>query len=83
MQLSGRNLSIVLREDGRTGTAGRSARYVRRGLVVAQVALAFVLLIGAGLLLASFRQLLGVNPGFERGARDDRAREPAARPVSG
>ena len=34
-------------------------------LVVAQVALAFVLLIGAGLLLASFRQLLGVNPGFE------------------
>jgi len=64
MQVSGRNLTNVLREDGRTGTAGRSARYVRRGLVVAQVALAFVLLIGAGLLLASFRQLLGVNPGF-------------------
>ena len=43
----------------------RRARYVRRGLVVAQVALAFVLLIGAGLLLASFRQLLGVDPGFD------------------
>ena len=37
---------------------------MRRALVVAQVALAFVLLIGAGLLLASFRQLLAVDPGF-------------------
>jgi putative ABC transport system permease protein len=54
----------VLREAGRGGTASRGARYVRRGLVVAQVALAFVLLIGSGLLLASFRQLLGVDPGF-------------------
>jgi predicted permease len=58
------NLSLVLRDDSRTGTAGRSAAYARRGLVVAQVALAFVLLIGAGLLLASFRQLLRVDPGF-------------------
>ncbi len=64
LQMAGFNLSSVLREDGRTGTASRGARYVRRGLVVAQVALAFVLLIGAGLLLASFRQLLGVDPGF-------------------
>ena len=37
---------------------------MRRGLVVSQVALAFVLLIGAGLLLASFQRLLGVDPGF-------------------
>ena len=64
MHVAGLNLSVVLREDGRTGTAGRGARAVRGGLVVAQVALAFVLLIGAGLLLASFRELLGVNPGF-------------------
>ena len=64
LQLAGVNLNKVLREDGRTGTASRGARYMRRGLVVAQVALAFVLLIGAGLLLASFRQLLGVDPGF-------------------
>jgi predicted permease len=56
--------TVVLRDDSRTGTAGRSARFVRGGLVVAQVALAFVLLIGAGLLLASFRQLLAVDPGF-------------------
>jgi predicted permease len=65
MQLAGVNLSIVLREDGRTGTAGRGARYARRALVVAQVALAFVLLIGAGLLFASFRHLLAVDPGFK------------------
>jgi predicted permease len=64
LQLAGLNLSAMLRNEGRSGTASRGARYARRGLVVAQVALAFVLLIGAGLLLASFRQLLGVDPGF-------------------
>ncbi len=64
MHVAGVNLSIILREDSRTGTAGRAARAVRGALVVAQVALAFVLLIGAGLLLASFRHLLGVDPGF-------------------
>jgi predicted permease len=55
----------VLREESRSGTGGRRARRVRQILVVAQVALAFVLLVGAGLVLASFRQLLRVNPGFD------------------
>jgi predicted permease len=64
VQLARVSLSGVLREEGRTGTAGRGARYVRRGLVVSQVAIAFVLLIGAGLLLTSFQRLLGVDPGF-------------------
>jgi predicted permease len=64
IQLAGLNLNIVLREDGRTGTAGRGAGVVRRALVTVQVALAFVLLIGAGLLFASFRQLLAVDVGF-------------------
>jgi predicted permease len=63
--LSGMNINVVLREDGRSGTAGRGARTFRRSLVVAQVALAFVLLIGAGLLFASFRQLLAIDPGFK------------------
>ncbi len=58
------NLTIVLREEGRSGTAGRGARTLRRALVVAQVAFAFMLLIGAGLLFASFRQVLAVHPGF-------------------
>jgi predicted permease len=64
LQLSRVSLSGVLREEGRSGTAGRGARYVRRMLVVSQVAIAFVLLIGAGLLLTSFQRLLGVDPGF-------------------
>jgi predicted permease len=64
IQIAGVNLSNVLREEGRTGTAGRGARQVRRVLVTAQVAVAFVLLIGAGLLFASFQKLLSVNPGF-------------------
>jgi len=58
------NLSQTFREEGRSGTAGRGSRLLRRGLVTAQVAFAFMLLIGAGLLLASFRQVLAVQPGF-------------------
>jgi predicted permease len=57
-------LTTVLREEGRSGTAARGARTMRRALVVAQVAFAFVLLIGAGLLFASFRRVLAVDPGF-------------------
>ena len=64
MQLAGFNLSAVFRDEGRSGTAGRGARRVRRGLVVTQVGLAFVLLVSAGLLLTSFRLLLRVDPGF-------------------
>ena len=58
------NVRSVLHEEGRTGTAGRKTRFARRILVAAQVATAFVLLIGAGLLFASFRKLLAVDPGF-------------------
>jgi predicted permease len=58
------NLTTVLREEGRSGTSGRGARALRRTLVVAQVGFAFVLLIGAGLLFASFRHVLAVDPGF-------------------
>jgi predicted permease len=58
------NLTVVLREEGRSGTAGRGARALRRSLVVTQVAFAFVLLVGAGLMFASFRQVLAVQPGF-------------------
>ncbi len=58
------NMSSVFREEGRTGTSSKGARLVRSGLVVVQVSLAFILLIGAGLLLASFRQVLSIDPGF-------------------
>jgi predicted permease len=59
------NLTTVLREEGRSSTTGRGARALRRVLVVAQVAFAFVLLVGAGLLFASFRRVLAVDPGFD------------------
>ncbi len=56
---------VVLRQEGRASTSGGGSRAVRRALVVAQVAVAFVLLAGACLLLTSFRRILAVDPGFE------------------
>lgn len=54
----------VLRDEGRSRAGSRTARRVRQGLVVAQVAVACMLLVGAGVLLASFRRLLAVDTGF-------------------
>ena len=59
------NLSQAFREEGRSGTATRGSRTLRRVLVATQVAFAFMLLIGAGLLLASFQRILAVEPGFD------------------
>jgi len=63
--LAGLKLNVVLHEDSRTGTASRGSGFARRSLVTIQVALAFLLLVGAGLLFASFRQLLAVDTGFK------------------
>jgi predicted permease len=57
-------VSSALREDGRAGTSGVRTRVLRQSLVGAEISFAFVLLAGAGLLLASFRNLLAVDPGF-------------------
>src|SRR5690348_1177518 len=57
-------ISDAMREESRTGTGGKKSRKVRQWLVTAQVGFAFTLLMGAGLLLASFRMLLHVDPGF-------------------
>jgi predicted permease len=59
------NVNNTLREEGRGGTVSRRTNLVRRGLATAQVSLAFVLLIGAGLMTASFREVLRIEPGFE------------------
>ena len=58
-------LNQAFREEGRSSTGGRRARVMRIALVTTQVAIALMLLVGAGLLLASFRQLLHVDPGFK------------------
>ncbi len=64
MHASASNLMLALNEGGRGGTAGRAGRRIRNTLVIAEVALAVVVLIGAGLLMRSFIGLRGVDPGF-------------------
>ena len=56
-------------KDGARGGGGRLRGWMRSGLVVAEVALALVLLAGAGLLLKSFVQLTHVDPGFQTSNR--------------
>lgn len=58
------NLETLLRESGRATTSGPASARFRHALVGAQVALAVVLLVGAGLLLRSFAGLLAVDAGF-------------------
>jgi predicted permease len=65
VQLFRHDLNEVFRGRERAGTAGRRALWVRSALVATQVAMAFVLLIGSGLLTLSFARLLKVNPGFD------------------
>jgi putative ABC transport system permease protein len=58
-------ISEFLKEGGRGATTGKHRRLVRRGFVVAQMALALVLLAGSGLLIRSFIHLARVAPGFD------------------
>ena len=57
------DVSEPLKEGGRGSTAGRSSRF-RHALVASEVALAVVVLSGAGLMIESMTRLLGVDPGF-------------------
>jgi putative ABC transport system permease protein len=61
----GRRLQGALKEGGRGMSAGSRGRLVRNLLVLAEVTLALVLLIGAGLLIRSFARLQSVDPGFQ------------------
>lgn len=53
-----------LRDGSRSATSGRGRHRARNGLVTTQIALAFVLVIGAGLMIRSFEALRSVDPGF-------------------
>lgn len=55
----------ILREVGRGSSASRRARRLRDGLVVAEVAMACVLLVVGGLLARSFREVMSVDLGFD------------------
>ncbi|MBI4658769.1 MAG: FtsX-like permease family protein [Verrucomicrobia bacterium] len=63
LQLSAPDLNTTLKEGGRGSTVGGGR--LRGALVVSEIALALVLLCGAGLLLRTFLHLLSVPPGFE------------------
>ena len=54
----------TLKEGGRSGIGGRAAHRSRRFLAALQIALALVLLVGATLMIKSFRSLQAVNPGL-------------------
>jgi putative ABC transport system permease protein len=62
---AGQTVNGSLKEGGAQSTPGRGRQRVRSLLIVSQVAVSFLLLIGAGLMLRSFLNLQRVDPGFE------------------
>ena len=64
-EISGANLQTALKDSGAGMSQGRKHERLRSALVISEVALACVLLIGAGLLLRSFLRVLDVDLGFE------------------
>jgi putative ABC transport system permease protein len=65
LQLSVANPAEVLREGGPRSLGGRTGRRIHQGLVVAEIALAVILLTGAGLLIRSFLRVQSANRGFD------------------
>src|SRR5690348_2218898 len=65
MQMARTDLHESLKEGGRGAVSQRGSLAMRRGLVVSTVALALTLLVGAGLLIRSFAEVVGVDPGFK------------------
>ena len=64
-RMSGKNIQEALKDSGHGNTEGRTHDRLRATLVVWEVALACVLLVGAGLLLRSFMRVLDVDLGFQ------------------
>ncbi len=64
LQLSAADVQETLKDAGRGSSGGRRRAWLRGSLVVSEIALACVLLVGAGLLIRSFNRLLDVDPGF-------------------
>jgi predicted permease len=60
-----RHLGNALQSESRSGTSGRAAQMLRHSFIVSQIALAFVLLAGAGLLGLSLERAMAVSPGFQ------------------
>lgn len=65
----GLELATALREQARGSSGGRDSQRLRNGLVVAQIAVALVLLVGAALMVRTLAAVRDVRPGFERPAQ--------------
>jgi len=64
LQISENGVHDTLKSTGRSATVGKRGQLLRRSLVIAEVALACVLLVGSGLLIRSFLNVLDVDLGF-------------------
>ena len=64
LQTSRPNLNETLKDSGQRGTEGGGRNRIGSGLIVSEIALSFILLAGAGLLIKSFLHLREINPGF-------------------
>ncbi len=62
--ICGSNLLSLTRNQSKSVSNGLSLRRLSGGLVIAQIAVTLILLIGAGLLIHSFANILGIDPGF-------------------
>src|SRR5207253_2119831 len=65
LRLMNSDLRTLINEVGRGGSAGRARSRIFGALVVAEIALAVVLVVGAGLLVRSFFKLQAGDPGFK------------------
>jgi putative ABC transport system permease protein len=65
LQASRRESVESLKDGGRGSSAGRGKLYARHVFVAAQVAAAFILLVGGGLLIRSFQRLMSVDTGYD------------------
>lgn len=65
LDVSRADVNEVLKAGSKSVTGGKSARVWRDSLVILEVALSLILLVGAGLMIKSFRQLVNVQPGFD------------------
>jgi predicted permease len=66
MHTRAKGLTLALKEGGAKGATGAARHHIRRGLVMAEVALAVTLVIGAGLLIRTVYNLSAVDAGFDR-----------------
>ena len=65
LSLSKQDVVQAFKDDGTRSTASRRSGWLRRGLVVGEIALCMLLLIGSGLLIKTFMKLRAVDPGFD------------------